>query len=454
MAVSDAVRIYLPKPHAGQRKILGKRKRFNVWDCGRRYGKSTGGEIVASETFIEGGPVGWFTPGYKYLDEIWPVLKNILAPLTLRVSEQSHRIEGITGGILEAWSLDGNPNAGRSRKYKRVIVDEASVAENLDVAWPQAIYSTLMDLSGDAYIMGTPKGKNNYFFDLFKKGREEFEEYDPSWISWQLPTHDNPYIPVAELEEFRRQNGDLLYAQEILAEFVDIDDMPFVPIEAWDQCYDEEIQPLQPGDRDPIVLALDAAVSHDTFSIAAVGRHPKRHDDPAVRGCRIFAPSMFHNSIIDFSRVERYIRWLCLGGCKEGHPVTETQDIKDNCFSCRAGEHVERLNVVKIVYDPYQLHDMGQRLRRESVAWTAAFSQNADRLEADSDLRRLILSKRLAHNGEVGCKGLREHVLAAAAKIDTEQARQVRIVKMSIHRHIDALVATSMATHECLRLNI
>ena len=102
--------------------------------------------------------VGWFCPSYKLL---WPSYKNaleILRPISGRSSKNEGIIETISGGSVEFWTLD-DPDAGRSRKYHKVIVDEASlVKKGMRDIWEQAIEPTLLDYDGDAVMAGTPKG--------------------------------------------------------------------------------------------------------------------------------------------------------------------------------------------------------------------------------------------------------------------------------------------------------
>ncbi len=70
---------------------------------------------------------------------------------------------------------------------------------------------------------------------------------------------------------------------------------------------------------------------------------------------------------------------------------------------------------------------------------------------AYSQLRHLILRQRIAHNGN---ERLREHVMIAVIELDLRDESKLRIRKKSQDRKVDLLVALSMATHECLRLNI
>lgn len=218
----------LPKRHPNQQRVVNEAVRFNVLVNGRRWGKTMLGEDRAVHPMLEGQPVGWFSPTYKLLKPAWRELKKMLAPVTLDKSEQEHRIEILTGGVLEMWTME-DVDAGRGRKYRRVIVDEAAVAKDLETSWENAIRQTLTDLAGDAWFMSTPKPRN-FYRTLFDRGNNR--EKWPAWRSWQMPTSTNPYIPPWEIEAARQELTDRAFRQEYLAEFLEGEGMVFRNIQA------------------------------------------------------------------------------------------------------------------------------------------------------------------------------------------------------------------------------
>jgi len=149
------------------------------------------------------------------LAEVWRDLKELLKPVVRRVSEQEHRLELITGGTVECWSLD-SPDTVRGRKYARVIVDEAAMVGGLLETWRRAIRPTLTDLVGDAWFLGTPKGLNG-FWVLYQQGEDP---HQPDWRSWSMPTTANPYISAQEVEAARGDEPERDFAQEYLAAFL------------------------------------------------------------------------------------------------------------------------------------------------------------------------------------------------------------------------------------------
>jgi len=154
--------LVLPRPHSGQKVILDKARRFNVLSCGRRFGKTTlGGNLIADVAVIKRLPVGWFAPTYRLLEEAYRDHKRIYAPLITRsVATPYPRIELVTGGSIDYWTLDDPTTVARGRKYGRVIIDEAAMARHLEEAWTEAIRPTLTDYLGDAFFLSTPKGRN------------------------------------------------------------------------------------------------------------------------------------------------------------------------------------------------------------------------------------------------------------------------------------------------------
>lgn len=209
------VTIHKPRLHAAQAQIRAERRRFNVLNCGRRTGKTTLLVDLLTDEIGLSWPCAYFAPTYKNVEEVWQAVKRITVDVTTRINEQQHRLEYITGGVLELWSLD-KPNAMRGRKYKRAAIDEAAQIRDLEQSWSEVIRPTLADLRGEADFASTPYGLN-YFYTLFQRGQDAAY---PEWNSWHLPTAANPYMPRDEIEAMRIDMSDRRYLQEVEAEFM------------------------------------------------------------------------------------------------------------------------------------------------------------------------------------------------------------------------------------------
>ncbi len=165
---------------------------------------------------LAGQPVGGFFPTYKMLAETWRQFVDVFAPVRKNKNEQEHRLELITGGVLEMWSMDAADTA-RGRKYRRVFIDEAAMIPNLMEIWNAVIRPMLIDFKGDAFIKSTPKGLNG-FWEMYRMGMDEGNK---DWTAFHYPSAANPYIPQSEIEAMRNALPEIIFRQEVLAEFVD-----------------------------------------------------------------------------------------------------------------------------------------------------------------------------------------------------------------------------------------
>ena len=182
-------------------------------DCGRRFGKNILLQDLVVESALAGKqPTGWAAPSYKMLLDDWRNLNNILAPAVVRKSEQEKQIELAGGGVIDFWSLD-NADSIRGRKYGRFAVNEAAFVPDLMEKWNNVIRPTLIDLRGDAYFSGTPKGMNGFWVLYNQTG--------PDWMRWQMSSYENPHIPKSELDGLKGTMLERAWQQEILAQFLE-----------------------------------------------------------------------------------------------------------------------------------------------------------------------------------------------------------------------------------------
>lgn len=283
------------------------------------------------------------------------------------------------------------------------------------------------------YVTSTPR--MHFMYDFFgplqeNDGKADFKKFAKSII---LRTEDN--VDFSDLDEqYVEARSTSLTEKERLArmegEWVDEDnDTKFLEsILLWDVLREDHEFVKKKGEggfSDALVIGVDASVSNDSFAIVGVTRHPDNIKNVLVRLCRVWKPG--NNGKIDYYGTpdnpgpELYLRTLAAN-----------------------------YNVLVVVYDEYQLHDMMSRLIREGIVWCEDFSQVKARTIADHQLYTLILTKRIFHTGQ---EELREHIKNAGSLIDVD-SRKRRMIKFSSSRKIDAGVALSMAANKCLYLNI
>lgn len=226
------VKIKLIDFHPAQLQIKAEAKRFNVLKCGRRFGKTGLGQALVVRPIINGQRIGFWYPNYKDGKDVWDSIKTILYPVIKKKDEQLRQLTTITGGVLDMWSLE-DPDAGRGFKYHRAIIDEAEKARHLKKAWEEAIRGTLVDYSGDAWFMSTPKFGDTYFKTTLFKNELKFQD----WKSWRFTSYDNPHLPAGELDQVKQSLDPLVFRCEYMAEDVDIVNNPW----AWAFNYDKHV---------------------------------------------------------------------------------------------------------------------------------------------------------------------------------------------------------------------
>lgn len=268
------------------------------------------------------------------------------------------------------------------------------------------------------YLTTTPR--KHWLFDYFGPitDGDPLAAFKANSLVIDLMTRDNAANLAAGYVEQRAQTLTEAERRVLLeAAWEDIDDVDrfLSSISWWDACK-EALPPLT--DREPLVIALDGAVSGDSFGLVGVTRHPQRHEDVAVRLVREWVP---RGAPLDFPAIQ-----------------TEVAAI------------IRQWYTVIIVYDPYQLHQMAQQLTNDLGVWCEPFGQQQPRLIADKQLLDLVMRRGIAHDGNVA---LRQAIDNADRKASDDR-QTLRIVKRSGGLKIDLAVATSMGAAKCLELNL
>jgi hypothetical protein len=267
--------------------------RFKALRCGRRFGKTDFAKIWIAQGLLQGEECAWFTPQHMTWSEVYPDLVQMLGPLVDKSSKAAATIRLSNGGRLDFWSLE-NRIAGRGRRYRRVVIDEAAFAKDGDNRvddsmmglWEKAIKPTLYDYAGEALVCSNSAGKNpdNFFYNICTDPRYGFHEFHAT-------TMDNPFLPkrapnegedswLQRRAQFQanliKDNDPLVYAQEYLAEFVDWSGVAFFSREKL--LVDNRPLPY-PRSCDAVFAVIDTASKTGTDNDAtgvtffAVGQH-------------------------------------------------------------------------------------------------------------------------------------------------------------------------------------
>lgn len=265
------IEVNLPTLHSGQIDAFNRPGRFKAIRCGRRWGKTVLLETIAGDGAARGEPIGVFAPNYKILTETYHELYEIMLPLKRSASRLDGIIRTLTDGRIDFWTLE-DERAGRSRKYKKVLIDEGAFTKpNMMKIWQQSIRPTLLDLGGSATVFSNTNGidPTNFFWRICNEPEHGFIEY-------HAPTHTNPHLPRDELVKLQKENHPLVYQQEYLAEFVDWSGVAFF---ARDDLLVDGKPVALPERCDAVFAVIDCAVKdgkeHDATAVSywAYTRH-------------------------------------------------------------------------------------------------------------------------------------------------------------------------------------
>lgn len=306
------VEIRIPSLHSGQKKIVRHAKRFTVVSAGRRFGKTLLALDALIDPLVRGYPCAWFAPTYRYLQDSFRVMQYTLRPLIKSVSTQEKRIELKTGGIFDAWTLEDD-SAGRGKRYKACVIDEAAHCRDLGTLFHEAIRPTLTDFRGSCWLLSTPKGRN-FFWQAYCRGEDPEE---PEWASFSAPTAANPFIDADEIEAARRQLPERVFQQEYLAAFLEDSGGVFRKVRESVDVGRTASEPPVPGDL--YTMGVDLARVED-FTVLSVldGRGRQVHLE------RLNMVSWARQIEIVLATAERYRAKVVLDGTGVGDPIAES----------------------------------------------------------------------------------------------------------------------------------
>lgn len=213
--------------HSRQEEVFYDPARYKVVAAGRRFGKSF---LAAVTLFVEASKtehlrsdgelidlslekVYYIAPTFTQGKEIlWPLLKSLGQDLIAQAYENEASIRLLNGRTIHIKGAD-RPDSLRGTGLSYVVMDEYAFMK--EEVWEMIVSPQLARSEGGALFIGTPDGKN-HFYQLFTRG---YDPEFPQWKSWHFASADNPYLPVAEIEEMRNRMSADRFAQEAEASF-------------------------------------------------------------------------------------------------------------------------------------------------------------------------------------------------------------------------------------------
>jgi phage terminase large subunit-like protein len=249
-------------------------------DAGRRFGKTRLGVMECLEVAARGGRAYWVAPTYKVSEVGWRPLRQIAARIPGVVVNKSERTVTMSNnGMVTIRSADGEGGL-RGEGLDFVVLDEAAYIR--PEVWKEELRPSLSDRLGRALFISTPRGRN-WFWEMYMRGANGEDD----WQSWTFPTAANPYINPSEIEVARRELPEIVFRQEYLAEFVDMEGGVFRRVT---ECATADHHPVARDDCQ-YIAGVDVAASVD-YTVVSVGEVRSRQMVAMDRFTRVDFPAL------------------------------------------------------------------------------------------------------------------------------------------------------------------
>ena len=193
---------------------------FTTVNASRQTGKTTLAQNQAIKWALEfdDAVIMWVSPTNSQVTKVY---KNIIAAIgdapfvnSYRATAGDIEIIFTNGSIIKFKSAHAEDNL-RGETVNFMIIDEAAFVKEstfLEILLP------MLNVAGKkCLVISTPKGKNNWFYHHFNRGKQGEEGYQ----SFSFNCHDNPFANKTIIAIAKKNMPKAMFNQEYLAMFVD-----------------------------------------------------------------------------------------------------------------------------------------------------------------------------------------------------------------------------------------
>ena len=215
------MKITIPYKPRAQQALVHKeldKYRYAVLCCHRRFGKTVmvlNHLIRAALTNKNHNPrLAYIAPTYKQAKSIaWDYLKYYTKNIPgTKYNESELRCDFVNGARITLLSSE-NFDSIRGIYLDMVAIDEvAQVSQGLI---DEVVTPALSDRKGKMFLIGTPKGMNNIFYDYYLKSQS-----DDKWYSYKAKASETNIVDQEELDAALAVMGDAKFQQEFECSFV------------------------------------------------------------------------------------------------------------------------------------------------------------------------------------------------------------------------------------------
>lgn len=184
--------------------------------CHRRAGKTVAAindiVIKALRSIKENPRYAYVAPFYSQAKSIaWQYLKDAVREFATEIRESELSVRLPNDAIIRLFGAD-NPDTLRGLYFDGIILDE--FGDFRPKLYGEVILPTIADRQGWLLAIGTPKGKNNAFYEVCKQAKNS-----PDWFFKELKASTSGILPQSELDLMREQMSEEQYDQEFEVSF-------------------------------------------------------------------------------------------------------------------------------------------------------------------------------------------------------------------------------------------
>lgn len=210
----------LYSPHLAQRQFHNSSARFRVVSYGRQSGKSTAClNELARRAWEKPGTYWFISPSYDQAKVQFYRFLNQYPPdcgiYARKPNESSFWLQLISGSNIY-YKSGAVLHRLRGESLAGCVIDE--VRDQPPELWKQVVQPMLTTTNGWAAMVSTPRGFDA-FYDLATKAQECS---DNTWEFFSAPSTCNPLFSQEEFNRLRSEMTEAEFAQEVLAEFREI----------------------------------------------------------------------------------------------------------------------------------------------------------------------------------------------------------------------------------------
>lgn len=199
------------KLRENQSLIVNDKSRFRIVVCGRRFGKTRIGAIETLNAIQDADKcIAYVAPTNSQAKELfWGLIKKATPYDWIKQihETQPYTIDLINGSTIKLYGADAHDRL-RGNAFDLVICDE--FADFHRDAWNTSIYPALSDRKGRALMIGTPKGKANWGYELTQ---------NPLFKYFKFTTLEGGWVEEEEVELAKSMLSEMDFRQEFEASF-------------------------------------------------------------------------------------------------------------------------------------------------------------------------------------------------------------------------------------------